>query len=82
MKGSPTQRVRLAEVVASLSLATDLATGQPLEHALLRYRYLAVPGLLVSSGRRLVLKLRRDYPLFARFLVALQRLVSLPLPAT
>lgn len=30
------QRVRLAEVVASLSLATDLATGQPLEHALRR----------------------------------------------
>jgi HD-GYP domain-containing protein (c-di-GMP phosphodiesterase class II) len=27
---------RLAEVVASLSLATDLATGQPLEHALRR----------------------------------------------
>jgi hypothetical protein len=48
----------------------------------LRYRYLAVPGLLVSTGRRLVLKLRRDYPLFARFLAALQRLVSLPLPAT
>ncbi len=31
-----TQRVRLAEVVGSLSLATDLATGQPLEHALRR----------------------------------------------
>ncbi len=26
--------VRLAEVVASLSLATDLGTGQPMEHAL------------------------------------------------
>ena len=30
------QRVRLAEVIGSLSLATDLATGQPLEHALRR----------------------------------------------
>jgi HD-GYP domain-containing protein (c-di-GMP phosphodiesterase class II) len=29
-------RVRLAEVVASLCLATDLATGQPLEHGLRR----------------------------------------------
>src|SRR5215207_7400377 len=29
-------RVRLAEVVAALSLATDLATGQPLEHGLRR----------------------------------------------
>ncbi|MEX2552820.1 MAG: LuxR family transcriptional regulator, partial [Actinomycetota bacterium] len=28
--------MRLAEVVASLSLATDLATGQPLEHGLRR----------------------------------------------
>ena len=27
-------RVRLAELVASLSLATDLGTGQPMEHAL------------------------------------------------
>ena len=31
-----TQNVRLAEVVGSLSLATDLATGQPLEHGLRR----------------------------------------------
>src|SRR5688572_13057266 len=28
--------VRLAEVIASLALATDLATGQPLEHSLRR----------------------------------------------
>src|SRR5215208_5407719 len=34
---SPTQPLcRLAEVVASLCLATDLATGQPLEHGLRR----------------------------------------------
>ena len=33
----PTEsRVRLAEVVAALCLATDLATGQPLEHGLRR----------------------------------------------
>lgn len=32
----PSSRVRLAEVVASLSLVTDLATGQPLEHGLRR----------------------------------------------
>ena len=30
----PARRVRLAELVASLSLATDLGTGQPMEHAL------------------------------------------------
>lgn len=33
---STAPRVRLAEVVASLALATDLATGQPLEHSLRR----------------------------------------------
>ena len=46
-----------------------------------RHRYLHVPGLLVSSGRGLVLKLRRDYPLLDRFLAALTRLQGLPLPA-
>ena len=33
---APRQRVQLAQVVAALSLATDLATGQPLEHELRR----------------------------------------------
>jgi HD-GYP domain-containing protein (c-di-GMP phosphodiesterase class II) len=33
---SETRRVRQAELVASLCLATDLATGQPLEHGLRR----------------------------------------------
>ena len=46
----------------------------------LRYRYLNVPGLLVRSGRRLVLKLQRNYPLLDRFIAALVRLQSLPLP--
>ncbi|MCA1672542.1 MAG: IS1380 family transposase, partial [Actinobacteria bacterium] len=46
----------------------------------LRYRYLNVPALLVRSGRRLVLKLQRDYPLLDRFVAALARLQSLPLP--
>ncbi len=46
----------------------------------LRYRYLNVPALLVRSGRRLVLKLQRDYPLLDRFIAALARLESLPLP--
>jgi HD-GYP domain-containing protein (c-di-GMP phosphodiesterase class II)/DNA-binding CsgD family transcriptional regulator len=34
--GSPTSSIRLAEVVASLSLATGLCTGQPIEHGLRR----------------------------------------------
>jgi hypothetical protein len=46
----------------------------------LRYRYLNVPALLVTSGRRLVLKLQRGYPLLDRFIAALTRMQSLPLP--
>jgi hypothetical protein len=33
MRGDPA-RVRAAELVGAISLATDLGTGQPLEHAL------------------------------------------------
>ena len=33
---NPAANIRLAEVIASLALATDLATGQPLEHGLRR----------------------------------------------
>ena len=33
---APVPKTRLAEVIASLALATDLATGQPLEHSLRR----------------------------------------------
>jgi hypothetical protein len=47
----------------------------------LRYRYLAVPALLVRSGRRLVLKLHRGYALLDRFVAALARLRALPVPA-
>ncbi len=46
----------------------------------LRYRYLAVPALLVRSGRIDVLRLPRDYPLLGRFVAALTRLRLLPLP--
>ena len=34
MATSPNEQVRLAELVAAISLATDLGTGQPMEHAL------------------------------------------------
>lgn len=47
----------------------------------LRYRYLNVPAVLVRSGRRLVLKLPRGYPLLGHFLAAFARLRSLPGPA-
>ncbi|MBA3432094.1 MAG: IS1380 family transposase [Actinobacteria bacterium] len=47
----------------------------------LRYRYLNVPALLARTGRRLVLRLQHGYPLIERFVAALARLRSLPVPA-
>ena len=47
----------------------------------LRYRFLNIPALLARSGRTLVLRLLCDYPLIDRFIAALHRLQSLPLPA-
>jgi hypothetical protein len=46
----------------------------------LRYRYLTIPAMVVRSGRRLILRLRADYPHLRRFLAALQRLRRLALP--
>jgi hypothetical protein len=34
MEATPPERLRLAELIASLSLATDLGLGQPMAHAL------------------------------------------------
>jgi HD-GYP domain-containing protein (c-di-GMP phosphodiesterase class II)/DNA-binding CsgD family transcriptional regulator len=41
MEPSPREQVRLAELIAAVSLATDLGTGQPMAHAL-RTCYLAM----------------------------------------
>lgn len=46
-----------------------------------RHRFLVVPGMLVRSARKLVLKLRFDYPYLDRFRAALQRLRHLAAPA-
>jgi hypothetical protein len=55
--------------------------GSALRAKRLRYRYLVVPAMLVRSARRLVLKLRADYPFLRRFLAALHRLRELPAPS-
>jgi hypothetical protein len=55
--------------------------GRDLRAKRFRYRYLVVPALVVRTGRRVLLKLRADYPLFRRFLAALERLRTLPAPA-
>ena len=66
---------RWTQVLGSLDADGDIRAKK------LRYRYLNVPALLVRSGRRLVLKLQRDYPLLGAFVAALARLRSLPMPA-
>jgi len=66
---------RWSQLLGSLDADGDMRAKR------LRYRYLNVPALLVRSGRRLVLKLQRSYPLFDRFVAALTCLQSLPLPA-
>jgi hypothetical protein len=67
---------RWSQILGGLDADGDLRAKR------LRYRYLNVPALLVRSGRRLVLKLQRDYPLLGAFVAALARLRSLPMPAS
>ncbi len=63
--------VRLTQLLGGVEPDADLRGKR------FRYRYLVVPGLLVRSGRRLMLKLSGDYPLFDRFVSAHARLCSL-----
>ncbi len=62
-------------------LLGELGSDGDLRAKRLRYRYLAVPALLVRSGRRLVLKLHRSYAFLGWFVAALVRLRALPAPA-
>jgi len=63
--------VRLTQLLGGVEPDADLRGKR------FRYRYLVVPGLLVSTGRRLMLKLSEDYPLFDRFVAAHALLSSL-----
>lgn len=65
--------VRWSQLLGRLNEDGDLRAKR------FRYRYLAVPALLVSSGGMLTLKLRSDYPLLRRFITALKRLRRLAL---
>ena len=46
----------------------------------LRYRYLAIPAMVVRSGRRFTLRLHIGYPYLAQFAAALNRLEVLRAP--
>ena len=56
--------------------------GGDLRAKRLRYRYLAIPAMVVRSGRRFILKLHVDYPYLEQFTAALQRLEILRAPPT
>ena len=70
---------RWTQVLGDLDAGRD---GGDLRAKRLRYRYLVVPALVVRSARRLILKLRTDYPFLRRYLGALHRLRDLAVPDT
>lgn len=51
--------------------------GTDLRAKRLRYRYLAIPALVVRSARRLTIRLSASYPYLGQFLAALERLKRL-----
>jgi hypothetical protein len=55
--------------------------GADLRAKRFRFRFLHVPAMLVRTGRRLVLKLPRDYPFLERFLVCHERLAAIAAPS-
>ena len=54
--------------------------GGDLRAKRLRYRYLAVPAMVVRSGRRFTLRLQAGYPYLEQFVAALKRLELLRAP--
>ena len=54
--------------------------GGDLRAKRLRYRYLAVPAMVVRSGRRFTLRLQAGYPYLEQFVAALNRLEVLRAP--
>lgn len=48
------------------------------QHRTIRYRYLAIPGRLVTHARRWRLRLPAGWPWRERFLAAIERLRALP----
>jgi Transposase DDE domain group 1 len=62
-----------------LTLDGDLRAAEP---ASLRYKLLHTPARLVSSGRRLILRIQHDWPWAGDLAAAFHRLRNLPLPAT
>lgn len=54
--------------------------GGDLRAKRLRYRYLAVPAMVVRSGRRFTLRLHASYPYLEQFRAALNRLEALRAP--
>jgi hypothetical protein len=65
--------------MANLCLDGDLRVAEP---ARLRYQLLHVPARIVTTGRRIILRIQHDWPWAQQLLTAFARLRRLPLPAT
>ena len=89
-EGAPAQQcagaTRLVMIAQDLMVWTQALTLdgrlRRAEPATLRYTLLHAPARVVRSGRRVTLKIQRDWPWAAPLRAAFRRLDALPLPAT
>lgn len=65
--------------MCNLSLDGQLRVAEP---ARLRYQLLHVPARIVTTGRRVIMRIQHDWPWAPQLLTAFARLRVLPLPAT
>jgi hypothetical protein len=69
----------LLSFMANLCLDGELRVAEP---ARLRYQLLHVPARIVTTGRRVIMRIQHDWPWAQQLLTAFARLRRLPLPAT
>jgi hypothetical protein len=65
--------------MANLGFHGDLRLAEPQR---LRYQILHVPARIVTTGRRVIMRIQHDWPWAQHLLIAYARLRALPLPAT
>jgi hypothetical protein len=63
----------------NLCLDGDLRLAEPQR---LRYQILHMPARIVTTGRRVIMRIQHDWPWAQHLLTAYARLRALPLPAT
>lgn len=65
--------------LCNLTLDGELRVAEP---ARLRYQLLHMPARIVTTGRRVIMRIQHDWPWAQQLLTAFARLRALPLPAT